>query len=122
MTQVRQPHFNSILGIQNEIPGINGVLVTNNTQTILAQRWSETELKIEQVTSLAQEVLTVIHNFSEESQLGKFSSMHQEGTFGQLYMLRWSQHDLFVILAGSNTMNIGMARAKLERILQSIDK
>jgi predicted regulator of Ras-like GTPase activity (Roadblock/LC7/MglB family) len=121
MMQATQAHFSSILGIQNEIPGINGILVTNHTQTILAQRWLETEFKIEQVTSLAQEVLAVIHNFSEESRLGKFSSMHQEGTFGQLYILRWSQYNLFIILAGSTAMNIGMARAKLESILHSID-
>lgn len=119
MAKTLQPHFNSILNLQNEIPGINGILIINHAQTVLARKWLETELKTDQVISLMQEILQVINNFSEESRLGKFSSIHQEGTFGQIYAIKWPQFNLIIILAGSNLMNIGMARAKLERILKS---
>lgn len=119
MTKALESHFNSILSLQNDIPGINGVLITNKTQNILARKWTETQFNVEQVTSLTREILETINNFSEESCLGKFSSIHQEGTFGQIYISRWLKHNLFIILTGSSLMNIGMARAKLERILQS---
>lgn len=119
MTKALESSFNSILSLPNDIPGINGVLITNHTQKILARKWSDTQFQIEQVTALTKEILETINNFSEESCLGKFSSIHQEGTFGQIYISRWLQQNLFIILMGSSMMNIGMARIKLESILQS---
>ncbi len=77
MTKAFESYFNSILSLSNDIPGINGVLITNSTQNILARKWSdEQQLNVDKLTSLTREILETTNNFSEESCLGKFTSIH----------------------------------------------
>ncbi|MCI0513106.1 hypothetical protein L0128_07845 [candidate division KSB1 bacterium] len=108
-----------ITTLMTEISGIEGMVILNAEQEILAQRWQSPLIPMEDVVTMLRTLLRLASNFSEEGRLSPLSSLLQECAWGRIYLYCAPSQPRHVILFGSKMKNLGLVRARLENLLEA---
>ena len=117
----RQEAFDKLLGDLDSVQGSQGTMIVSKTGEVIAANIGK-GFSQDKISALASDAVNVVNKVTAELNYGTPETMVIESSRGKFATIAAEKAGAFLIVIGSEDMNVGMLKMTLQEAIESFDE